>query len=300
MRRTSRPRAAARKDETLQQSSPCSRTTHSSPDAARVSARAANAPSDAERSEAVDNRASSSRCARTLGRQPGGGGSRTRSARLRSNTRPDRGSGHRGRRRRRARSPAEAVRSFGHRMGRQREQLHLTPRDRALQPLIQALGYEPREAGERDVHHVLQVEQGHVAARITARPTSRRIVSNLTAVLRRVRARSEPRDGACRAAPPSDHGGWHRAFHSASTCSACSSSSANPLMSRQQTRDPVIRFEGGLQKPGWRRMVDSSHGQRSRAGRAECTTPPSMNARTAGNLSCRIRLDNAIRWPSDD
>ena len=58
----------------------------------------------------------------------------------------------------------KAVRSFGHPMQRQFEQFHLTPRDRALQPLIQALGDEAREPGDRVVHHVVHFQQHPVAS----------------------------------------------------------------------------------------------------------------------------------------
>jgi hypothetical protein len=75
---------------------------------------------------------------------------------------------------------------------------------------------------------------------ITVRQSRRRVAANETARYSSPPIGSRPCRTARRSlstSSASDHGGWHRAFHSASTCSACSSSSANPRVSRQQTRN---------------------------------------------------------------
>jgi hypothetical protein len=72
----------------------------------------------------------------------------------------------------------------------------------------------------------------------------------------------------------------------------------DPMVRLQEYRDPVLRFEKGTQELDWRSTIDAGHGQRSRAGRAQCTTPASMNARTSGNLSCPPRQNNVLAMAS--
>ena len=67
-------------------------------------------------------------------------------------------------------------------------------------------------------------------------------------------------------------------------CSHALSDTAR-VVGLQKDRDPVIRLEGDPQEPDWCGRIDSSHQQRSPAGRVRNTPPVSMNARTSQNLS---------------